>query len=73
MNPTQVVDVFERLVRIETKLDQNLDVQKDHETRIRRVESSRLKALGILSLVTFLGWGFWKTLFATILKGKSVE
>lgn len=41
-DPGSAGDQFERLVRVETKLDQLLDriipAQEDHETRIRKLE-----------------------------------
>lgn len=41
----------ERLVRIETKLDQLLEIAKDHETRIRTVEKWQSVLFGASAIV----------------------
>ena len=54
-------EVIERLSRIETKLDSALDVDKDHETRIRGVERNQWFFSGIAAVIgSFLGLHFPK-------------
>lgn len=44
----------ERAVRTETKVDDLIEARKDHEGRLRKVESSHLKMLGGGAVVSAL-------------------
>lgn len=57
MPPTTDVEVVERLVRIETKLDADWRVGNDHEGRLRALEARRTISPGQLWAVMASGVG----------------
>lgn len=56
MNSEQTTD---RLARIETNIERIAsvleDVTKDHEKRLRELESKQARAEGVLKLISFIG------------------
>lgn len=55
-------DVYEKLGSMDSKLDTLLAKGDDHETRIRDLEQSKFKALGMLAVVTVLVSAAWNGL-----------
>ena len=54
-------EIVERLARIETKLDNALDKDKDHESRLRATERNQWFFSGIAAVIgSFLGGHFPK-------------
>lgn len=64
MQPAPDTSEFERLVRIETKLDVAITRDADHETRIRRLERSMWIAVGAAAA----GGGIVGQLIAPLIK-----
>jgi hypothetical protein len=61
-----IMDVRERVTRIETKLDHVINKMDDHHNRLRNIEKFKTKIVGgaitISALATFL-WDIIKTKF----------
>lgn len=57
-------EVVDRLARIETKLDSLIDVKKDHEDRLRKVESKTGKWAGS----AFVLWPVVVAILQTVVK-----
>ena len=51
------IEDHDLLIRIDSKLDSIVELQKDHEERIRGMEKSLLKVLGVGAITGFVaGW-----------------
>jgi hypothetical protein len=53
-------EIVERLASIEGKVDQLLDIKKDHETRLRSLEGWKWWVSGGLAALTFVLNKVWR-------------
>jgi hypothetical protein len=64
VNDDRIADIYESMGGLHAKVDTLLSQSHDQEKRIRSLEATKARFLGIIAAVTLIGTGLWQAALA---------